>query len=848
MNALVNDALKNLWCVTDQTNQAIIKPARLTPIGGARGIISVGWLNVSLPDNTSTWHVYQIGQVGAGVLNLLDAGDVWENFIDCCNAQQCQIDAYVDKGVMLHKSLGFYRTLSDKNLIVAIKVDSKFAVDLNKDDFYIRVYRNRFYQSGANTARLKVKGEQAFSTSAILAYQLELQNLRAAIGNTPGLTCYVNGIVVNNISLITAKAADYIEYVYDPSVYKTLDFRISTIPSFVSVKDNVAKWLLITPDQWDGKLEHCYDVDCFLVDPTLNKGVYVHKNIANMMRMVTGKDYSIVSTFIKNLYPQLVDSNTGTYNLNNMFLRVMLRNNGGIKTMRTDARRLPYLMSLPVSAQFDALVGADSSNAFWNAPLLEDTAFDALMSSSQQNITPALVESVYGYSGATASIGNNIKKTYAVGPNRQADVDPGFTSLYTAYEYSSAGLLLGRYVASQTPYVCQNNTTTVVEFINGQVDTKPDEFYNTTVTTTSTDYNYRFYCRNYTRGVEGGISIKTGYKQAIKDVDYTVDLFKNITWVVPTQYPSFVRTDKKHIFYTASLAPTDGLYSHTLAYIQNTASATTAMVPFGEYDFWVNNKPLIEGVDYIFKFPTIILISKKFTDLPSLNLSVRLSGHCHSDLTALKKTEVGFTYNGLLSADNYFELHRGKSLRIVCDNALQGDDRNSLIENSQTGTFTNGAPYEIREMVNGLNGHFTTDPYVVRKQEEAIEASISAYLTRKLPQVKPAQAKVIATKTRLLSPFICKVIRATIAGNIAPSKYAGKFGDDDVRAAVAAYTYLLDYDPINPNNRLDENYVTIEPMFGSTSTTVTPDQFAFINNVVRIYAKGKVVLTPWISL
>jgi hypothetical protein len=214
----------------------------------------------------------------------------------------------------------------------------------------------------------------------------------------------------------------------------------------------------------------------------------------------------------------------------------------------------------------------------------------------------------------------------------------------------------------------------------------------------------------------------------------------------------------------------------------------------------------------------------------------------------LKKTEFGFTYNGLLSAYNYFELHRGKSLRIVCDNALQGDDRNSLIENSQTGTFTNGAPYEIREMVNGLNGHFTTDPYVVRKQEEAIEASISAYLTRKLPQVKPAQAKVIATKTRLLSPFICKVIRATIAGNIAPSKYAGKFGDDDVRAAVAAYTYLLDYDPINPNNRLDENYVTIEPMFGSTSTTVTPDQFAFINNVVRIYAKGKVVLTPWISL
>ena len=84
---LQRHAYTNVWCTPNQDKSAIFKPAKLTPINGARNVIKVMWRQHRLPDSNSQFHVYQIGQVHPAIIGLADAPNVWVNVQDLCNQQ-----------------------------------------------------------------------------------------------------------------------------------------------------------------------------------------------------------------------------------------------------------------------------------------------------------------------------------------------------------------------------------------------------------------------------------------------------------------------------------------------------------------------------------------------------------------------------------------------------------------------------------------------------------------------------------------------------------------------------------------------------------------------------------------
>ena len=77
MNYLINHAVDNVWCTPGQDNQYVLKPSRVTNTGGAINTYQVNWDTIPLPDRTSYYHIYQIGQLHPDIINLFNIKKEW---------------------------------------------------------------------------------------------------------------------------------------------------------------------------------------------------------------------------------------------------------------------------------------------------------------------------------------------------------------------------------------------------------------------------------------------------------------------------------------------------------------------------------------------------------------------------------------------------------------------------------------------------------------------------------------------------------------------------------------------------------------------------------------------------
>lgn len=68
---------------------------------------------------------------------------------------------------------------------------------------------------------------------------------------------------------------------------------------------------------------------------------------------------------------------------------------------------------------------------------------------------------------------------------------------------------------------------------------------------------------------------------------------------------TLVRFDTKNLLYKTTVSYADGVFdldvmsSYKLPW-DNYSFAKTQLVPCGQYDFWLDNKILAEGIDYVF--------------------------------------------------------------------------------------------------------------------------------------------------------------------------------------------------------------------------------------------------------
>jgi hypothetical protein len=866
---IVDNAQKNVWCTPNQDMQSITQPARITPVGGVWNTVPVQWRNITLPLQNTKFHVYQIGQINPLLMGLVDSFNQWITFAAASNKGKLVCDIYAGTGVQMPRYSCWYMITRDYNLIVAIQWQATIPIDLDTDPIFIRIYKNAFFRTTAANAVLDYTQTQGFtvlSTTDILTLQTNYLNFQNQItaGTINGqVYAFVNGQRVSGIDLFTAKAGDCVEFIYDSSIYKVVEFNISDLQTlvFTSSLDSKLKYLLHYPGTSDDQIDYQDDIDAFLYLPGSDpqgrwKGLFYIRNAVDAMRMVTHRDYAIPTAYVA----AYATDNTimGWTDPTQLVLRLHIRKGGWDRPLVFENNRIEELYKLSDAQIVAAMIGVNATLPNWQAATLEAAPYTQIMRSNLPQITNALVASAYGYNAVAKLIGDTPEATYTYSGQVIAQVPYGLQKNCTAYEYDTNGAWLGFYQHMLgSTYPAANNVAKWVEFIYGQGGNLLDETYGQTTVTLTPGTDYRFYTCP--------INQITGQPTYVwTDVTgtsaYTVTSDQaQATWAInPLETYTLVRGDTKHLAYELSVTPQGGVLEFTLmqqAVRQQQIQTIEMEIPMGELQLWLNGKALIEGIDYIVNFPQIVITNVPFLNQPAWttaqNIGIRFTGFCNSDLTRSPVEDVGFVAWGRLSNNNKYDIRDDKVLGIY----VGGDyfDRSQLLfaEDDPGITVpnaTNCEPYQIRDIVVPMQNLVAEDTYAFRAESIVIDDAVSGYLTNMLPEVDPGTPNVIPQLWAAYSPFFSRIMNDLISGVFAPSFLTSQYSNQDVLNACQPYTWLLAFDQTQDQNPIDANYQIVLPHPQNQVITVSIYIYKFMSMVASLFLHNQVNMSHSINI
>jgi hypothetical protein len=850
---LVDHAQHNVWCTPHQDYQSIVKPRRLSAPGGVWNYIDLMGRRFTLPQQSVRFHVYMVGQLHPLLMGLLPQQYKWVAFSDACNAEKLIVDLYSAKGIQLPRFESYYLITPDKNLIVAVKKQATIPFDLEVEDLFLRVYRNSYFntdRAGASHADyIQVTGQRVLNQAAILQMQKDYKALAALPGC---VSAFVNGYRVSGIDPFTATIGDVVEYVYDSSVYQTLDFELGALPTFTSTLDAKYKYLLHYAGAGDGTIDYEDDIDVFvyLKDQFGRfKGVYFPRNAGDALRNVTHKDYSLPTAYLAAL------ATANGWDVDNLTIRLQVRLGGwGIRKLVFDANRIFELYKLPDADVQQALLGVNSTVPYWRADTLEASAYTAIMRADSPVFPLQLVEDAYGYNAISKLLGDTPAQAERVGGRLQVAIPYGLQNNCTGYEYDAQGWLLGHYAAGLGPvYYATNPDCAMVELISGQGSQRLDEVYGQATSLIDPKANYRFYtCPIGDDGKPTNVwTDVTGSGQ------YAVQNGK-VTWLIDlNKFDTCVRSDNTFLAYQMALKPADGLLQFTLVtqVVRNYLVQNQQMqIPMGELDLSLNGHALVEDIDYIVQFPQVLITNKAFledVENQTQVVDVRMTGFCNPDFSRTERWDYGFVMYDQLSNNSKFDLRDDKVLRIQVGGNVVTREAFTFAEDSPAVTVpngNNGKPYEVRDIVVPVRGNTVSDTYTLRAKSLVVDEVVSDYLTMKLPEQEPETPNVIAQQWTVYSPFFTKLMWDLINGVLTDARLTAQYSDQDVVAICKPYEKWLAFDQTQDENLIDANYLLVTPHNLERTVTVDAYVYKFLSRVVRLYLHNRVNMSRWLRI
>lgn len=853
MDYLVQHAVENVWCSPRQDRQFITRPKRISSNGGEVIKIELDWLSVYLPDRENYYHLYQIGGMHPQFLGLFPVQSKWVPLTDVSNKMGMIADLYSEKGVVMPKFETYYMVTKANNLIIATRRrDEKLPIDYNTEDLYFRVYTNAFFQSARSnglTDKIITSGEVPTDVNQILNMQAEFSRLRAM---TNGYAwAIINGFYSEEVSPITCKVGDLVDWTYDASVSKVAEFEIDHLKNFDSELDSERKYLIHYPAVVN-RIEYQDDIDMFLVDRTGAKanGLYHHKNTPAALRMVTHKDYSI-SVQLVNAF---VDGHPTWNDPQKLRVMMLIREGGMSRPLVFENNRIHELYKLGNDDIFSALIGDNAAVSNWTASHLEAANYPKIMRAGRvEEITLDVVRDAYGYNAISKLIGDTPKAVVSSQGIRMVPVERACYENSTAYEYNANGHLLGWYTHPVgTTYPVVNAACTLVEMIPGTAGMALDESYNQPTMTLDSNACYRMYVREMVGAVPRG-----PWKDVTDGGMYTV-IGNVLTWLVnPALYTTLVRSDKISLAYAFNVMAKDGLITFDLIknQLRNGAIGLDTMdVPMGELDIFLNGSTLQPGLDYKIIFPKVVIFNKNYQVAPTTTaqqIAIRYTGFCNEKLESSPIDDQGFVKWDLFSRNGVFDIRDGRVMRIVIDGHVFPQENMRFSETHPMRPqpwMTNGNPYSIRDMVIPMRGLAKDDTYTMRDRSRQIDKKISDYLSTKIKEPVPEVPNVIPKLYQIYSPFICKILHDLVDGIIPIAPLKEKYDDAYVRKVCTPYEWLLDYDPTQTKNKVDPTYVVIHPHQHDVVVNVDIYHYTFLERAVGIYMKGLIDLSRYLRL
>lgn len=839
---LIDHAVKNVWCTPFQDSQAILKLSQVSKSIGAIDTVEVLWEEIVLPSFNERYSVYQVGANHFLRFNWPAVFKKWTSILDWSSRNEQIFDIYNDDGFKFPLSNAFIYRNNDNNLLIAIKHDpGKYQI---KDvPVYLRCYRNSFFNSSRSdfiTEKLEAGGGKMRSTEEIQEVFFRVGDLKAE----PGYTfIYHNGYMVQDVFLDQIKLGDYLEYVYDSSVKRILDFKLTNLRDFMSEYDNVRKYLFHPPKDGDEQtIRYRDDIEVYLYAPRPGgrniKGCYYHRNMERSVRMVTHFDYSMPVETILSYF-----TNNEWLNQENCVVRIFIRESGYNRPIVFEANRIKELYRLDDEQIVNAMCGIDAVIDEWRVEHLENSPYTALMRKWYQTFSLDQVLDAYGYNSISKLVADTPMKVEGADNAPYVQVPIGLQLGATMFEYDANGLLLGY---SEHPggdrYYAINPKAKLIEGVVGVGGRTLDWTEGNDDVPVPANYNYRLYVSTKKNDV-----VQNDWKIAVENTNYQfVD--GKIHWIHNKNgLQGLVLTDKRFLINEVDLPSQTGVYRFSIVH-SDTLGVVLPIRP-EKIDIWLNGNALVEGIDYYINWPEVMLVSKGYLQKANTQkITLRCLGFSEDNGNMRKTIDKGFTMHGLVSYNNHYDTRDDKVMRIVVGGKTYHRSAVNFAEDYGTrgmlAGFENGLPYEVSALPVPIRQLSPEVNRQLRQKATETDKRLEDYLTLKYPQaVIPGPVPV--TKFYLLySPLITRILWDINIGSLTPPYIPEDY--DQVQRKMKPYMDYLPYEPTRNNYNRDFSRVLPHPF--DNVQQVNELTFRFIEAINKFYLGGQINLSPYFSI
>lgn len=829
-NWLANHARVNLWQDPEADGQLITRPVRLTPPSAAIHSARIGRTYRHLP--FEGWgHVYQIGTTHPYWGNLNIVRNRWIRGTTLMSTYRTNILVYGISGKTFPLHLCYFTKNDDGMIVIALPCQEIYDW-IEHEDVYLRLYKgNEVDQPTESLPPVLAEHHLVENDQHRAVIEARYNELKSQ-GH---VMVYVKGVPVFNFDRDKMSKWDDVEFHLDGRVRKHVSFRVGDLTTFMSELDKCRKYLLHLGG--NNRYDFADDVEIHVAFGDV--GRYYHLNQSKSLRQLTHADLSIPTMRIQDYLASIPGANDS----DELRVHLIVRNDGMAKPLTFNSDRIHELYKLPDEKIIQAITGANSNVPEWRAANLEMSAVNRLIYSKFDSVTRDLATEAYGYNAASYYSANTPSKTTVTAQGTVVQLPALLSKDSTVYEYGADGTLLGHYLHNgPVEYVARNPECAMVEAIVGKAGDRLSVNYNAGDIKLDPKHSYAFYLRVVLSGDPSDEFIP-----AVEGQDYTIDDDGQLRWTIDNDRRHGVIIDNsRHYFDSITVHQNDGVFRIGVTDLIGD-KRLPSFIPMESMELWLNDHPLVYGVDYFVEWPTAVVCAKRYVVDGGLNkLTVRARGVTGE----FRKPDHGFVTSGLLSNNDMFDVKDDKVVRIVSGGRLIHRDDVRFRDDTAIGIayVEDGQPYSIDDPTIPLRNVISTPVLEERDKSRELDERIESYLSVHIPTPPPIENIDLESYYHVFSPVLNSIIFDLIEGRLTltPDDETYRISDVQLDKIMLNYNDLLDFDPAFLG--YDNRFVVVHPHSSYEILALTELQFALVERINHRYLNSSVQLNKYLKI
>ncbi|MGL5397213.1 MAG: DUF7193 family protein [Shewanella sp.] len=829
---LAKHAGANLWQGPNLDQIVTVAPCRLTNKSGAVGFIRHGGRAVHLPDE-GWWHVFVIDKLNTTMGNLNIPERSWKKVSACVNGFSAYFRLYNTKGQCHPLSKAWVLKQNAGQIYIAIPHTQRYDW-VGSDELYLTIkpgfVNNIDYNETSPTSC------EFFQTPSAASIQVAVDRYNYLTSLKKGLVeFWHNGSLAVNPKTSEIASWDDIEIFVDGRAKRVIDYACNDLPTFGSMIDTGRKYLIHLPKKMELGWAFRDDVEIFVL--WQGAGRYYHKHRVQSLRQLTFNDLSIPVARIA----EMRNNFNGTVtDIDQFTIRVIVRDSCIGRKPIFIHDRVHDLYRLDDAQIVDAMVGVNSLIPEWRAPALELSPANAVAGNRYSAINRDKCTLAYGYNAAARYSADTPQKLTQTARGWACELPALLAVRSTVYEYDEHGRLVSPAIPHQgdSIYTATNPLARYIEAIAGDVSDAMN------IVDDAPDFKL-----NEGENVELWIRTRdtNQYRRAVLGTDYNYSASK-ITWTVERdRYAPTVVYDNVHIYFEQDVDITEGELRIPILGRSPTEGVRTLWTEMETVECWLNQSPLVFGIDYVVNWPEIVIVNKAWISDDRMNkVAVRARGVTGK----LRSPKTGFISSGLLSNNNRFDVRDDKVIRIVGAGRLLTRDEVKFREDNMIGTNTDydGFPYSVDDPTIPLRTIVTGNTYQLRDVARELDGRVEEYLTNWFPTPPPVEPVPLKHWYHLFSPLLNKLL-----WDYKEKRLLLVEDDPDYRVSTTQldeimerYKDMLLFDPAYIGH--DKTFVKVHPHAQYSVMEIDELCYAFIDRVNQRFLRGSVQLNQYLKI